>query len=119
MSTTAENIANAILTNDPLTARSLVQDWLRSAPVFASEPPPDTADVRARAVAAAIVELLAERAGQSAPSWTAAEGRLTSPLFLVDAAQHSPKLRARVERESPAPLRKRNLFAPASYLEQH
>lgn len=118
MSTTAENIANAILTNDPLTARSLVQDWLRSAPVFANEPPPCTFDVRARAVAAAIVELLAERAGQPAPNWTAGEGKLSTPLFLVAAAQHSPKLRARVERESPAPLRKRNVFAPASYLEQ-
>lgn len=118
MSTTAENIANAILTDDPLTARSLVQDWLRSAPVFANEPPPDTADVRARAVAAAIVELLAERAGQPAPSWTAAEGRLTSPLFLVQAARHSPKLRTRIERESPAALLKRNMFAPAGYLEQ-
>ncbi|MCX5743027.1 MAG: hypothetical protein NT062_11080 [Proteobacteria bacterium] len=115
---TAENIATAILTNDPLIARSLVQDWLRSAPVFADEPPPATTDLRVRAVAAAVVELLAERAGQPAPHWTATEGCLTSPLFLVDAAQHSPKLRARIERESPAPLRKRNLFAPASYLEQ-
>jgi hypothetical protein len=86
--------------------------------VFASEPPPDTADVRVRAVAAAIVELLAERAEQPPPAWTAAEGQLASPLFLVEAAQHSPKLRARVERESPAPLRKRNVFAPAQYLEQ-
>lgn len=117
MSTTAETIANAILSNEPLTARSLVQDWLRSAPVFANEPPPATSDVRTRAVAAGIVELLADRAGQSAPSWTAAEGRLASPLFLVDAAEHSPTLRARIERESPAPLRKRNVFAPASYLE--
>ncbi|HET7502649.1 MAG TPA: hypothetical protein VFK02_16625 [Kofleriaceae bacterium] len=38
------------------------------------------------------------------------------PVYLVEAAVRSPKMRARVEQESPEPLRKRNLFAPAGYL---
>lgn len=116
--TTAENIATAILAYDALSVRSLVQDWLRSGPVFANEPAPIATDARVRVLAAAVVELLAERAGQPAPTWAAAEGGLASPLFLVEAAQHSAKLRARIEHESPAPLRKRNVFAPATYLEQ-
>lgn len=115
--TTAENIATAILANDALSVRSLVQDWLRSAPVFAIESTPISTDARVRVVAAAVVELLAERAGQPAPTWAAAESHLPVPLFLVEAASRSPKLRARVERESPEALRKHNVFAPAGYLD--
>jgi hypothetical protein len=113
----AENIAIQILANEPLQVRSLVQDWLRSAPVFAHEPAPTSRDARVRTVAAALVELLAERAGQAAPAWTATVAKLATPVFLVEAAQHSPKLRARIERESPEALRKRNVFAPPGYLE--
>jgi hypothetical protein len=39
------------------------------------------------------------------------------PIYLVEAATKSPKMRARVEQESPEPLRKRNVFAPSRYLE--
>lgn len=97
--------------------RSQVKDWLRSAPVFANEPAPISTDVRLRVVAAAVVELLAERAGQPAPTWAATAGQLPAPLFLVEAASQSPKLRARVERESPEALCKHNVFAPADYLD--
>jgi hypothetical protein len=113
----AEDIAIQILAHEPLQVRSLVQDWIRSAPVFAHEPAPTSGDARVRAIAASVIELLAERARQPAPAWTATVGGLAAPVFLVDAALHSPKMRARVERESPEPLRKRNVFAPPGYLE--
>ena len=115
--TTAENIATAILAKDALTVRSLVQDWLRSSPVCATEPAPISNDARVRVVAAAVLELLADRAGQAAPAWVGTVGQLPAPLFLVEAASHSPKMRARVERESPEALRRHNVFAPASYLD--
>jgi hypothetical protein len=37
-------------------------------------------------------------------------------VFLVDAAKRLPNLRLQCERESPEPLLRRNLFAPANYL---
>lgn len=74
--TTAENMATAILANDALDVRSLVQDWLGSSPEFASEPAPTSNDAHVRVVAAAVVELLAERAGQAAPAWAASVGQL-------------------------------------------
>ncbi len=114
-----ENIAIRILANEPLVARSLVQDFLRSSPRFAHEDAPRSLDPLVRAVAAGLVELLAERVGQPAPAWAASVGTLTTPVYLVRAASSSAKLRARMERESPEPLRKRNLFAPAGYLETH
>ena len=44
-------------------------------------------------------------------------GRLPTPVYLVEAAAKSPKMRARIEQQSPEPLRKRNVFAPPGYLE--
>jgi len=74
------------------------------------------ADDRHLIVAAAIVELLAERTGQSAPSWTSSAGELADPFFLVAAAERMSGLRTLCERESPEPLRKRRLFAPPTFL---
>ena len=116
--TRAENIAIKILANEPVEVRSLVQDWLRAAPSFVDEPAPTSPDASVRAVAAGIVELLAMRHGQPAPAWVATIGSLPVPLYLVHAARESAKMRARVERESPEPLRKRNMFAPRHYLEK-
>lgn len=115
--TAAEQIAITILSHDALAVRSLVQDWLRSAPIFANEPAPASTDARVRVVAAAVTELLAERAGQRAPAWTATVEHLAAPIYLVAAADRSPKLRARVERESPDALRRHNVFAPPGYLD--
>ena len=115
--TRAEQIAICILAGQALAVRSLVQDWLRSGSGLGLEPPPSSRDPKVRAVAAAIVELLAARLNERAPPWTATVGALPEPLYLVQAASRSQSLRARVERESPEPLRRRNMFAPQSYLE--
>lgn len=115
--TRSEEIAILILNNEALEVRSRVQDWLRSAPRFRDEPAPSSADPQVRAVAAAVVELLAERAHQAPPTWTSTVGPLGMPLYLVAAAHKSEKLRARVERESPEPLRRRRVYAPPGYLE--
>jgi len=111
--TRAEQIAICILTGQALEVRLLVQDWLRSGAELSLEPPPASRDPKVRAIAAAIIELLAARSNERAPAWTATVG----PLYLVQAASRSQILRTRVERESPEPLRRRNMFAPQSYLE--
>lgn len=78
---------------------------------------PTSDDQQIRAVTAAIAELIAARTAQEAPAWANQIGGLPTPLYLVEAAIKSPKMRARIEQESPEPLRKRNVFAPPSYLE--
>jgi hypothetical protein len=115
--TPLEQIATQILAKNPLEVRSLVQDYLRRGAPLGLEHAPTSGDPRVCAVAAAIAELFAARTSQQAPAWANQIGRLVTPVYLVEAAARSPKLRARIERESPEPLRRRNVFAPASYLE--
>ena len=115
--TTLEQIAAQILAKNPLEVRSLVQDYLRRGAPLWSERAPDSDDPKLRAVTAAIAELIATRTVQQAPAWVDQIGRLPAPVYLVEAAARSPKMRARIEQESPEPLRKRNVFAPPSYLE--
>jgi len=115
--TSLEQIATQILAKNPLEVRSLVQDYVRRGAPLWSECAPDSNDPEIRAVAAAIAELIASRTAQQAPAWVDQIGRLPAPVYLVEAAAQSPKMRARIERESPEPLRKRNVFAPPGYLE--
>jgi hypothetical protein len=61
--------------------------------------------------------LIAARTAQQAPAWAEQIGRLSGPIYLVEAAARSPRMRARIQQESPEPLRKRNVFAPPGYLE--
>lgn len=111
-----DDVATAALNRDALQLRSLVQDFVRSGEKLANVPPPTTRDSRLLAVAAAVVELLAERTGQSAPDWTASIGAVPEPMFLVAAAERLPSLRQLCQDESPEPLKRRKLFAPPNYL---
>ena len=111
-----DELAHAALERRSLDLREAVLNLLRQFPNLALAPAPDTLDPRARAIAASLLELLAERRGQIAPEWTGREGQ-TEPFFLVAAAETMPRLRLLCEQEAPPALRKRNLFAPANFLE--
>jgi hypothetical protein len=115
--TFADDIAHHILKGNALEVRSLVQDWRRDGAPLSDVAAPTVSDPEVWAVAAGVVELLALRANQAPPSWTSRAAPLPEPLYLVSAAHRSTKLRERIERESPEPLRRRNLFAPPGYLE--
>lgn len=106
----------AALRGDDLSVRQVVKDAARASFSWADAPAPDFPYPRARAVYAAIVELLATRGGQPPPLWTRDVGAAPAPVFLVRAAKRSPALRRTVERETPAPLMKRNVLATAQYL---
>lgn len=67
-------------------------------------------------VAAGLVEMLAERTGQTTPTWTQAIPAATEPFFLVRHATTMPRLRRDCEQYGPPVLRARNLFAPGNYL---
>lgn len=112
-----EDIARAALAYDALEVRSLVQDLLREGPDWETLPRPASPDLRVLAVAAALVELLAARAGASPAPWTSSIGAVDEPIFLLRAAATMPRTRARLTEESPAPFRNRNLFVPPGYAE--
>jgi len=110
-----EDIARAALAYNALMVRALLQDLLRASPDWASIPKPAAVDENTLVVAAALLELLALRAGAEPAAWTRETGPAKEPIHLVRAALTMPRTRARVEAESPEPLRKRNVFAPAEY----
>ncbi len=111
-----EDIARTALEGDPLALRSLVQDWLGAGPSLAEVPCPATRDPAVLAVSAALAELFAQRTGQSPPAWTSDVSALPEARFLLRSAATMRRLRRMCEAESPWPLKRRNLFAPADYL---
>lgn len=113
---TLEALAKTALQRDGLRLRSLTLDFMREHPELASIPRPLISDQRVLATAAALVELLAQRAGQLAPAWTDEVGPLLEPVFLLEAATRMKRLRALCESEAPEPLRKRGLYAPPDFL---
>jgi hypothetical protein len=114
---TIEQLAEAALKGDSLLLRSLTQDLLDEQPRLSECPPPASDDPRLLAVAAALVELLAQRLNQAPPAWTASVGALPEPIYLLKAAARMKRLRALCETQSPEPLRKRGLYAPPNFLE--
>lgn len=107
-------LSRAIVTGDAIEARACMLELASWSPADVAQPPGLSG--LELVVAAAMLELLAERAHQSTPPWTAAVGGWPEPVFLVESALRFPNLRRMCETESPAPLKRRNLFAPANYL---
>jgi hypothetical protein len=112
-----EQLAEAALAGEALMLRGLTQDWLHENPRIADCPRPLSHDTQVLAVSAALVELFAERSGQLAPPWSCAIGPLAQPRYLLRAAETMKRLRRMCELESPLPLRRRNLYAPAEFLQ--
>lgn len=111
-----EQIVNAALAQETLQLRSLIQQFSRTKPDYGKLPMLMTNDPVKFALAAAIVELLAEQANQEPPSWTAKAQSLAEPIFLLKAAKKMKRLRQLCLEESPLPLRKRGFYAPPNYL---
>lgn len=111
------DLARAALSCDALQLRSLVQDFLKENPTLSQAPMPSAAHEEELIVAAALIELLAQRMDQAPPAWSANVGSLAEPRFLLGSVATMPRLRRMCQDESPAPLRKRNLFAPATFLQ--
>jgi hypothetical protein len=111
-----EDIARAALAYDALMVRDLIEELLREHPDWSSIPRPADVDEKTLVVAAALVDLLALRSGAEPPLWTREIGPAKEPIYLVRAAATMPRTRARMEVESPEPLRKRNIFAPSEYV---
>jgi len=111
-----DDLVSALLSYDTLTARQWVADAWRESISWSSVPPPQGLDAVGMAVAAGVVEMLAERTGQPFPTWTAKVPPARDPVFLVRFATSMPRLRALCEREGPEPLRRRQVMAPPDFL---
>lgn len=113
---TIEAIARAILAYEDLRASALTLEWLRYDQPFAEIARPETDEPQLLAVAAAVVELLAQRANQAPPAWTAEVGGLTEPFFVWRLSPQQTYTRQLCLEESPEPLKRRNIFSPPNYL---
>jgi len=111
-----EQIVNAALAQESLQLRSLIQQFSRTNPDFGELPIPATNDPTKFALAASIVELLAQQSDQEPPSWTANAPSLVEPIFLLKSVATMKRLRQLCIEESPAPLKKRGFYAPPNYL---
>ena len=65
---------------------------------------------------AALIELFSQRFGQEPPEWTRSVGSLPEPFYFFPLAREDAEFRADLERQTPEPLRKRNLFSTSNYL---
>ena len=110
------DLIKALLSYDTLSARQWIADAQRSGFVWTSVPAPRGLDATASALAAGVTELLASRAGQAPPAWTATVPPAPERVFLVRSAAKMPRLRESCEREGPEPLRRRGLLAPPDFL---
>jgi hypothetical protein len=81
-----------------------------------TEIPKPNAKARVLVVCAAFAELFAQRFGQSPPAWTSEIGGLDTPYYLFPLARKNDEFRKELERQTPEPLRKRNLFSTRNYL---
>lgn len=104
----------AILSGNNLVARQWVQDATRIGFDWSLVTEPAGLDARALTVAAGLVELFCTRACVLPPAWTGHVGSSSEPIWLV--RQDMRRFARRVESESPEPLRRRNIFAPANFL---
>jgi len=110
------DLSRALATFDALAARQFVADAGREGIEWSRVAAPSIEDPREMAIAASVVELLAERAGERAPDWTRTVPPAPQPIFLVRAAASMPRTRRMCEEESPEPLRRRRIFALPDFL---
>lgn len=110
------DLVKALLSYDAIAARQWIADARRARFAWSRVEEPAGLSHVERAVAAAVVELQANRSGEPPPAWTADIGALSTPLLLVRAASEMPRLRRTCERDGPEPLRRRNLLAPPEFL---
>lgn len=110
-------LVQAILDGDLLTARQWVADAQRSRMQWKSIPYPREFNGRELAVAAAVAELLARRAGVEPPQWTESVGAVPTPLLLDPGLDQMPRSYALARSAGPEPFRKRNLVALPDFLD--
>jgi hypothetical protein len=116
MTVQIQPLIEALMTFDALAARQWVADAQRLPIQWSQIALPKGLSAERMAVTAGVVELLAQRAGQPSPGWTADVPKSPQPIYLVRAAESMPRLRRLCEEQGPEPLRKRQVMAPPEFL---
>jgi hypothetical protein len=111
-----EQLADAAIRRDSLALRALAQEFVRTHPRLSDIARPRTTDPLELAVAAALLELFAQRMDQPQPDWTQEIGAVPQSFYLVEAATRMRRLRLLCETEAPGPFRRRHLYAPPDFL---
>jgi hypothetical protein len=110
-------LVRSLLAGDLLAARQCVADAQRTRFQWGHlERPLDMSDVEL-SIAAAVVELLASRAGATPPPWTQAVGPVSELLVLDPGLEQMPRSFAHARAAGPEPLRRRNLVALPDFLD--
>src|SRR5437016_5556603 len=103
-----EHLVHAIIRGDLIEARQWIAEARRSPLQWDRIDYPRALSKRELVVAAALAELLAQRDGANAPSWTASVGGTNEPFLLDPGLEEMPRSLARAKDSAPEPLRKRN-----------
>lgn len=106
----------ALLSFDALAARQWVADASEAGLRWRDQKCPENLGPLELAVAAGVVEMLAQRSRQDAPTWTKDVPPLEEPIYLVRSAESMPRLRTLCREEGPQPLRERGILAPPGFL---
>jgi hypothetical protein len=110
------DLVRALLRFDALMARDWVAEASRRGFRWGEIAAPTDLGTDELALAAGVVELLAERAGEEPPTWTSGIADGDRRVFLVQAAKTMPRLREACETQGPEPLRRRGFLAPPEFL---
>ncbi len=111
------DLVEAVLGGDLLRARQWVTDARREGLDFERLQCPREIEGRGLIVAAALVELLADRAGGKPPPWTHSVGAERESLVLDPGLEEMPRSFARAKVYGPEAFRKRNLLALPDFLD--
>jgi hypothetical protein len=110
------SLVHLLRSRDALGCREWLVDAARAGFDWARVPELHGLDAVELAIAAGVVEMMAERDGKMAPPWTARVPPSPQRMFLVKAAESMPRLRRLCEQEGPWPLRRRGILAPPEFL---
>lgn len=109
-------LVETILAGDLIHARQWVSDAYRCNIDWRMLERPTGSSTLEVAVAAAMAELLADRAGSPPPSWTSEVGGTAEPTVLDPGLESMPRSFMFAKSHGPLPLRKRNLIALPDFL---
>jgi hypothetical protein len=110
-------LAKALLSGDLLAARQWVCDAQRTRASIQLLERPQGLSERELAVAAAVIEMIAERCRVAPPEWTSSVGALPAMFVLDPGLEQMPRSFARAKVAGPGPLLRRNLVAPPDFLD--
>lgn len=108
-------VARAAMNGEHLVVRQWAADCLRERLTWAALKRPTDLAGDELAIAAGLVEIVAQLAGQSAPPWVAPVPCASRPIYFVPSEMR--RSRETSEREGPEPLRRRQIFAMPNYLQ--